>query len=384
MLKIASYVYPSALVEPGGLGMLTLHMTRALAQNSEIALKLLISRSDLPADGMLGPSHPLGDVPCVGLPWKRRTREACWLLFNRPLIDRYLPPGTWIYNSSEPAYVPSRYCPRIVTVHHLEPSSRRLKKLRFRKAIQSAELLVAQSSFTRDQVAREYGLSHDRIVVVGSGVERRLIEEGEKELPAVPYPQPYIIAVGALLKRKGGDYLLNIARELDRRGVNLKIICSGGLRGRPDLVEEGRGLPALVQLDYVSRAELNNLIRGAVCMVIPSRLEGFGLTAIEAMALGTPIIASDNSALPETLAGSGVLVDPANAVQIVDEALRFQKDLNHRADYVERGKRRILYFTWEACMGRLLDGIRKREEEIKHGRETTIRRTTIIAETRGN
>jgi glycosyltransferase involved in cell wall biosynthesis len=362
-LKIASYIYPSALVGvvgPTGLGMLTLHMTRALAQNPEVQLKLLVSRSDLGADGMLPPSHPLGGIPCVGLPWRRRTREGLWLLFDRPLIDRYLPPGTWVYNSSEPAYVPGRECPRIVTVHHLEPFSSRLKALRFKKSILTADLLVAQSSFTRDQIVSEYGVPADRIVVVGTGVDENLIELGKKEPRNLEHLQPYVISVGALLPRKGSDYLLNMARELQRRQSNLKIVCSCGTRGRVHLVEEARSLPNVVLLDYASREELIDLIRGAVCMVIPSRLEGFGLTAVESMALGTPVIASNNSALPETLGGAGVLVNPEDAGQLAEEALRFQRDANHRADHVERGRRRVSFFTREACMQRLLNGIRDR------------------------
>ena len=360
--KIASYIYPSDLVEPGGLGMLTLNMTRALAQSPEVQLQLLVSRSDLGVDGMLPLSHPLWGIPCVGLPWRRRTREGCWLMFDRPLIDRYLSPGTWVYNSAEPAYVPGRQCSRIVTVHHLEPFTSRLKALRFRKAILTADLLVAQSSFTRDQIVRDYGVARDRIVVVGSGVDERLFEEGEMEPKNVQPLQPYVVSVGALLPRKGGDYLLRMARELQRRQSNLKIVCSAGQRGRPHLVEEARSLSNVVLLDYASREELIDLIRGAICMVIPSRLEGFGLTAIEAMALGTPLIASNNSALPETLGGAGVLVNPEDAGQLAEEALRFQRDASHRADYAERGRRRVSYFTWKACMQRLLNGIREERE----------------------
>lgn len=366
-VKIASYIYPSTLVKPGGLGMLTLNMTLALARSPEVHVQLLVSGSDLLANGTFPPSHPLAGIPCVALPWKRRTREGRWLLLDHPLIDSYLPPGTWVYNSGEPAYVPGRRCPRIVTVHHLEPSSRRLRNLRFRKSILTADLIVAQSTFTRNQVVHEYNVPVDRIVVVGSGVDKSLIEEGIKEPPDPKHSGPYLIAVGELLPRKGGDYLIAMARELQRRQSNMKIVCPGGMRGTPELVEEAHSVPTLIQLDYVKREELVALIRGAVCIVIPSRLEGFGLTAVEAMALGTPVIASDNSALPDVLGGAGVLVDPKNAGQMVDEALRFQSDAVHRAEHVARGRRRASYFTWEACMRRLLGGIRAAQERAAAG-----------------
>ena len=106
--------------------------------------------------------------------------------------------------------------------------------------------------------------------------------------------------------------------NLQRRGSPLKVVCPFGLRGLPPFVDEVKSLPNVIPLNYVSREELVSLIRAAVCMVIPSRLEGFGLTAAESMALGTPVIASNNSALPETLGGAGILVDPSDAPALAD------------------------------------------------------------------
>lgn len=353
--------------------MLTLNMTRALALNPEVDLRLLVSRKYLTPDRKLSPSHPLEKIPCVGLPLSRRMREGCWLTLNRPLVDRYLPARTWVYNSGEPAYVPARRCRTIVTVHHLEPSSRWLKILRLRKSILTADLIVAQSHFTKEQVVHEYSVPPERIVVVGSGVDEIYFREDKEGRRNSTDAGPYMVTVGELLPRKGGDYLIEIGRELLRRQSSLKIMCSGGMRGVPQLVEEARSVPALILLDYLEREDLLALIRGAVCMVIPSRLEGFGLTAVEAMALGTPVIASHNSALPEILCGAGILVETGNIGRFVDEALRFQADANHRAEYVERGRCRALHFTWEACMQRLLSGIRTAEALKSCGEDGDVR-----------
>lgn len=374
-LKIAACVYPSALVKPTGVGMLTLNMTLALASNPNVELQLLTSSSELNGSGMLPKEHPLHGIPAIGLPWSRETREGCWLAFDRPSIDRYLPAGWWIYNSME-TYVPSRRCKRIVTVHHIETSSsdlpfsraglrQRLAAFRLRKAIRTADLVVAQSTFTAHEIMTQYGVPEARIAVVGSGVDESLFAQARDDSAtptSSPYA-PYVVSVGAFQLRKGTDYLFAMARELQRIGSPLKIVCPFGLRGLPPFTEEVKSLPNVVALDYVSRTELLNLIRGAVCMAIPSRLEGFGLTAIESMALGTPVVASNNSALPETLGDAGVLVDPVDTSALANAVEGLRIDPVQRAHLVALGRRRAQDFTWTRCMERLLNGIRSIETE---------------------
>jgi len=374
-LKIAACVYPSALVKPTGVGMLTLNMILALAHNPEVELRLLTSSSELNDSGTLPKQHPLHGIPATGLPWSRETREACWLVFNQPSMDRYLPAGWWIYNSME-TYVPTRRCKRIVTVHHIETSSpdwpfsgaglrQRLAAFRLRKAVRTADLVVAQSTFTAREIMTQHNVPDTRIAVVGSGVDESLLAQSRDDsaTPTSPPYAPYVVSVGAFQLRKGTDYLFAMARELQRMRSPLKIVCPFGLRGLPPFTEQVKSLPNVVALDYVSRTELLNLIRGAVCMVIPSRLEGFGLTAIESMALGTPVIASNNSALPETLGGAGVLVDPVDAAALANEVETLRKDPSRRAHFVALGRRRAQDFTWTRCMERLLNGIRKIQSE---------------------
>ena len=122
-------------------------------------------------------------------------------------------------------------------------------------------------------------------------------------------------------------------------------------------------MPNIVALDYVSRSELLNLIRGAVCMVIPSRLEGFGVTAVESMALGIPMVASNKSALPETIGEAGILIDPADTVALANAVEGLFMDQGHRANLIALGRRRVVNFTWTQCMERLLAGIAKIQAE---------------------
>ena len=366
--KIAAYIYPRALKMPTGVSMLTLNMVRVLARNPEVELRLLAGADELEPDGTLPPELKFDGIPVVPLPWHRGTREAVWLASNWPPVDRYLPEDFWVYSTME-TYVPARRCRRIITVHHLEPrvkaapfSGPALRQwrqdFRLRKAIRTADLIVAQSTFTRDAVVREFSAPMERMQVVGSGVDDELLEAPPRSVSSeIAKFGSYVISPGAFQFRKGTDYLFAMARELQRRGSPLKIVCPFGLCGLPPFIDEVNKLPNLVALDYISRGELLDLIRGAVCMVIPSRLEGFGLTAIESMALGTPVIASNNSALPETLGGAGIIVDPTNALVLADAAEQILKDPENRANLIRLGHRRAAEFTWSRRMEILLQAI---------------------------
>lgn len=352
-----------------------LNMALTLARHPEVDLTLLTSSSELTGSGMLPKVHPLHGIPAIGLPWSREAREGCWLTLNRPLLDRYLSPDYWIYNSME-TFVPTHKCKRIVTVHHIETSSerpfwradirRRLAAVRLRKAIRTADLIVAQSTFTARQVMLEHSVPEARIAVIGSGVEESLLARNRETVDDVqssPY-SPYVICIGAFQLRKGSDYLFNVARELQRRGSSLKIVCPLGLLGLPEFTHQVESLPNVVALGYINRDELLELIGGAVCMIIPSRLEGFGLTAIESMALGTPVVASNRSALPETLDGAGILVDPTDAVALADATERIFVDRAHRRNLVALGLSRAENFTWTRCVERLLAGIERIQTSV--------------------
>ncbi len=229
--------------------MLALNMTLALARNPEVELKLLTSSSELNGSGMLPKEHPLHGIPAIGMPWSRATREGCWLAFNQPLIDRYLPADWWIYNSME-TYVPTRRCKRIVTVHHIErtwPAAllsrasvrQRLAAYRLRKAVQTADLIVAQSTFTAREIMVQHNVPEARIAVVGSGIEESLLarsKETATDISPSPYA-PHVISIGAFQLRKGSDYLFEMARELQRRGSPIKICLPLRLAGLPPFTE---------------------------------------------------------------------------------------------------------------------------------------------------
>jgi glycosyltransferase involved in cell wall biosynthesis len=99
------------------------------------------------------------------------------------------------------------------------------------------------------------------------------------------------------------------------------------------------------RLDYVSRSNLVTLIRGARAVVFPSLYEGFGLPVLEAMTLGTPVVASRESSLPEIAGDAALLVDPYNTDHIAKAITTIANDADLRAELSRRGPAQAVKFS---------------------------------------
>jgi glycosyltransferase involved in cell wall biosynthesis len=94
--------------------------------------------------------------------------------------------------------------------------------------------------------------------------------------------------------------------------------------------------------------QMPGLYAGALVLAMPSLYEGFGLPALEAMACGTPVVASNTTALPETIGDAGALVDPDDQQAFADALERLVTDENHRAGLSSRATEQARPFTWES------------------------------------
>ena len=108
-------------------------------------------------------------------------------------------------------------------------------------------------------------------------------------------------------------------------------------------------------IGYVRDADLPALLSGALGYVVPSLYEGFGMTALEAMACGTPVHASNTSSLPEVVGDAGLLVDPLDTRAIADGIGQLAEDAALRDDLRERGLRRAASWTWQRCARQTLE-----------------------------
>jgi len=170
---------------------------------------------------------------------------------------------------------------------------------------------------------------------------------------------PYILAVGTLQPRKNYPVLMQAYAALRQRtGLPHKLAIVGGrgwLTEEIDATITRLGLADQVRLlGFAPDDDLPALYTGASLLAFPSLYEGFGLPALEAMACGTPVVASTAPSLPEVCGDAALLVDPADVDGLADALERVLTDQEMAAQMVARGQQRAAQFRWEDAAKDLL------------------------------
>jgi starch synthase len=175
-------------------------------------------------------------------------------------------------------------------------------------SFRAADAIVAVSRYTADSLRTALGVVATQII--HNGVDTHFFSPADTPRKRAAEEPFRLLFVGNLSRRKGADLLLPIMRAL---GEGYELRYTSGLRGHPRTVA-GANLHRLSWLDTV---QLREQYRQVDLLLLPSRLEGFGYAAMEAMACGTPVVASSGSSLPELVAdgvtGSLCSVDDVNA-----------------------------------------------------------------------
>lgn len=265
------------------------------------------------------------------------------------------------------------YHPSVATVHDLgflelpeewqmlDPVARRLLRLSL-AGLKRVDSIVAVSEFTRQGVIKHLGVSEDRVVAIHSGIDHELFRPIVNARQAVIdlYPRlsaiasaPWLLYVGSELPRKNVGTLLQALALLREEMPDVRLIkvgSAGGEHFRRETLHTigqlGLGDQVLI-FEGVADDALPLFYNAADLFVTASKLEGFGLPVLEAMACGAPVVCSDAGALPEVVGKAGRTV-PAHGASMLSEALaRVLTDPQLRRWMAQRGRERSQSFTWE-------------------------------------
>jgi len=231
------------------------------------------------------------------------------------------------------------------------------------QSIEKSAKIVTISEFTKKELV-ELGLcDEEKIEVIYNGVDEsfRPIDEEEFDQVAHKYGieyRGYFLFVGTLEPRKNLQTLLrSYLLYLSRTSHPTPLILAGGGGWRSehfaDLLQKALDTGMVRKLGYVSQEDLVKLYGGAKGFFFPSFYEGFGLPPLEAMACGTPVVASNASSIPEVVADAGILVDPRDEEALADAMVRLDEDEELRAALATKGLQRAGSFSWEASAKRL-------------------------------
>jgi glycosyltransferase involved in cell wall biosynthesis len=242
--------------------------------------------------------------------------------------------------------------PAIVTLHDFSsitmPGRHRAKtilsfNLFIGPSLQRARRVAAVSRAVADEAARWFGVPRRLMEIVPNGVDEFFQPGAEAG--------DHILFVGTLEPRKGIDDLIAVWESLDPPRPPL-ILCGGsGWRVR---VPEGVEVTG-----WVDRERLRDLYRRARLFVYPSRYEGFGIPPLEAMACGTPVIATRTGAIAEYAEDAALLLAPGDREALRKAMVRLLRDEKLRSDLRARGIERAALYRWERSARLMTDLLRE-------------------------
>jgi glycosyltransferase involved in cell wall biosynthesis len=209
------------------------------------------------------------------------------------------------------------------------------------RLVRRARLVVTPSEFVRGELAERFGVPADRVRAMPPGVDRVF------GAPLDPAPllrrlgleRPYVLAVGTDSPRKNLGLLDAIAPALDEAGFDT--VIAGSARAYLPASAPGHAR----RLGYVADSDLPALYAGAAVFAMPSLYEGFGLPCVEAMAAGTPVVASARAALLEACGAAALFSDPADPDGFTGAVLLAAGREGERLRTA--GRQRAAELTWE-------------------------------------
>ena len=361
-LNLLAYVHLRNIYASTGAGRTARQLTEHLALRSDVNLRILADAGDM-----------MRILPLVGEPWtafryhqfqaETSRQQARWFFLGGPPAESFWPDTQVVFCTAE-SYVPTRKARLVVTAHdagyfesgaHTRDTaywkSRFKWTLLYKKLERKVDLFHTVSQFSADRLAHFFPAIRSRICCVYNGVTPHLLGSvcpvGLDYVRAAGLAsRTFVLVPGGLHFRKNADLILKAAPRLLEEFPDLILAIVNHCN--PEYADAARRISPRVQLlGFVPEEALHALYTAATVVWFPSRYEGFGLPVVEAMACGTPVVASNTSSIPEIAGDAALLVDPADAPGHLSAIAGLLSDARSREQFAFAGRARASRFTWD-------------------------------------
>ncbi|MFO7974033.1 MAG: glycosyltransferase family 1 protein [Candidatus Hydrogenedentota bacterium] len=303
------------------------------------------------------------------IPVPTRAAYRVWETLHWPPVDTLLQ-GVDVYHATNFFLPPTASAKRVVTIHDLTflaapelcspkivgPFSRSIGRF-----AREADAILTYSKATTHDIVEQFGVPSEKVTVAPLAVDEDFQRLPRAEAQAHVKQEygvstPYLLFVGTIEPRKNVPTLLKAFATICR-DIPHQLVLAGATGWNPEpfnraLAETNLG-DRLKQTGYVrNHAELAAFYSAADLFAFPSYYEGFGLPVLEAMTCGCPVVAADNSAIPEVTGDAAVLLPADDADSWAETLKTLLENTGQRETLSEAGKRRAATFSWQDCAAR--------------------------------
>ena len=292
----------------------------------------------------------------------------------RVLVEQlYLPIWLWIQNidllfAARNVMPVLTNCPTVIGVlsMHLNYEKENLPIWRqiygpwiLKATAKRADAYVAISQYAGETYIAKYGLQKKRLFIAPLGFDSKelLIKEPDCSLQDA---SPYLLFVSTLFPHKNVAFLIRVFKRVIDSRPDLKLVIVGrdvdGAIASLTALADSLGMKdKVIFTGGISDNELTHWYANARVFVFPSLTEGFGLSVLEAMAFGVPIVASNRTSIPEVVGGAGIVLDPVNEDEWAQAILSIVDQNDKYLHYSKLSKERAGLFSWKRTAEITLD-----------------------------
>lgn len=309
---------------------------------------------------LYSPQKPYDAFPSrPNIEWRIIPQQHLWSQVRLARELRAQPPNV--------LFVPSHvvpilsHLPTVVTLHDLafkyfprsySPFERRYHNFSTGISAAKAKHIIVPSQATKRDLLKFYPVAAGKVSVIGLGYDKAVFFP-DKKSSSSPLANPYILYVGRIEEKKNLRLLIDAFVMFCKERKNVRLVLAGRNGYGFELIQEKirrlnpeiRGL--ISQPGHLPHYDLIRYLHHATVFAFPSWYEGFGLSALEAMATGIPVVCTDNSSLPEVVDGAGILLPPTKPSGWAAAFSKIINDPIYASTLSEKGIKQANKFSWE-------------------------------------
>ncbi|AKM79368.1 MAG: glycosyl transferase, group 1 [Candidatus Beckwithbacteria bacterium GW2011_GWB1_47_15] len=221
----------------------------------------------------------------------------------------------------------------------------------FRRAVKNSSLILTPSKWTKKDILNFYPIPARKILVTPEAPDKIYLNQSQEKLK-YQVKKPYLIFVGNAYPHKNLIQLIKAVKLVNQKGVKTHLLIVTGrgvfLKRLKKIIFRLKAQKQVRVLRFVTDRQLKTLYQHSLGFITASRLEGFGLPGLEAMAAGTPVLAAKRAAMPEAYGSAALYFNPQNLGQIVDKInLLLNFSSKDRAQMIKAGKSKAATYSWD-------------------------------------